>query len=44
MSRYTAAVRWNTIKTIVVAWFLTIPAAAIVGAIAYGIIHLITII
>ena len=44
MSRYTAAVRWNTIKTIVVAWFLTIPAAAIVGAMAYGIIHLITII
>jgi PiT family inorganic phosphate transporter len=34
-SRRVSAVRWNVAKDIVIAWFLTLPAAAIVGAIAY---------
>jgi PiT family inorganic phosphate transporter len=34
------AVRWNVASTIVVAWGLTIPAAALVSAIAFWIMHL----
>jgi PiT family inorganic phosphate transporter len=34
-SRRVSAVRWNVAKDIVIAWFLTLPAAAIVGALAY---------
>ncbi|GAA0545770.1 PiT family inorganic phosphate transporter [Rhizomicrobium palustre] len=30
-----SAVRWNVAKDIVVAWFVTMPAAALIGAIAY---------
>jgi inorganic phosphate transporter, PiT family len=35
-SRRVSAVRWNVAKDIVIAWFLTLPAAAVVGAIAYA--------
>lgn len=35
-----SAVRWGVAGNIVVAWILTIPAAGIVAAIAYGIISL----
>jgi len=35
-SRRLSAVRWNVAKDIVIAWFLTLPAAAIVGAVAYA--------
>ncbi|GAA2242618.1 low-affinity phosphate transporter PitH [Rarobacter faecitabidus] len=34
-----SAVRWGVAKNIVVAWVLTIPAAAIVGAVSYWILH-----
>jgi PiT family inorganic phosphate transporter len=34
-SRRVSAVRWNVAKDIVVAWFLTMPAAAAVGALFY---------
>jgi len=34
-SRKLSAVRWNVAKDIVIAWFLTLPAAAMVGALAY---------
>ena len=34
-SRKLSAVRWNVAKDIVIAWFLTLPAAAVVGALAY---------
>ena len=36
-----SAVRWNVAINMVVAWFVTIPAAAAVGAIAYGLVSLI---
>src|SRR6185369_1482379 len=32
----TAAVRWGTAANIVVAWVITLPAAALVGALCYG--------
>jgi PiT family inorganic phosphate transporter len=35
--RRTSAVRWGTASNIVVAWVITLPAAAIVGAIFYEI-------
>lgn len=35
-SRKLSAVRWNVAKDIVIAWFLTLPAAALVGALAYS--------
>ena len=34
-ARRASAVRWNVAKDIVIAWFVTIPAAALVGAAAY---------
>lgn len=34
-----SAVRWGVAKNIVVAWVLTIPASALVGAVSYWIIH-----
>ena len=37
-----SAVRWNVAKDIVVAWFITIPAAALVGAGAYLLYGLVT--
>jgi Phosphate/sulphate permeases len=30
-----SAVRWNVAKDIVIAWFVTMPAAALIGALAY---------
>ncbi len=32
-------VRWGVVQNIVVSWFLTIPAAAGVGALSYALIH-----
>jgi inorganic phosphate transporter, PiT family len=37
-TRRASAVRWGVAGNIVIAWILTIPASAIVGAIAYGLI------
>jgi PiT family inorganic phosphate transporter len=34
-----SAVRWGVAGRIVYAWILTIPMAAVVGAITYGILH-----
>jgi len=36
-----SAVRWGVAKGIVTAWILTIPAAGIVAAGVYGLVHLI---
>jgi len=36
-----SAVRWGVAKNIVVAWFITIPASAIIAALSFYIIHLI---
>jgi PiT family inorganic phosphate transporter len=35
--RRTSAVRWGTASNIVVAWVITLPAAALVGGIFYEI-------
>ncbi|MDQ0933689.1 inorganic phosphate transporter [Streptomyces turgidiscabies] len=34
------AVRWGIAKNIVLGWFITMPAAAAVAAVGYGIVHL----
>jgi PiT family inorganic phosphate transporter len=34
-ARRASAVRWNVAKDIVIAWFVTMPAAALIGAAAY---------
>jgi PiT family inorganic phosphate transporter len=34
-----SAVRWGVAGRIVYAWILTIPMAAVVGAVAYGVLH-----
>ncbi|WP_019834312.1 inorganic phosphate transporter [Sphingomonas sp. PR090111-T3T-6A] len=39
-SRRLSAVRWNVASSIVVAWVVTIPAAALVGALFYGLTQL----
>ncbi len=39
-SRRLSAVRWNVASSIVVAWVVTIPAAALVGALFYGLTRL----
>ncbi|RLV49411.1 anion permease [Nocardioides mangrovicus] len=36
-----AAVRWGVAGRMVVAWLLTLPSAAVVGAVTYGVAHLI---
>jgi PiT family inorganic phosphate transporter len=36
-----SAVRWGVAGNIVVAWVLTLPAAALVGAFIYGVEHVI---
>ncbi|GAA3098688.1 PiT family inorganic phosphate transporter [Kribbella aluminosa] len=36
-----SAVRWGVAKGIVTAWVLTIPAAGVVAALVYGLVHLI---
>ncbi len=35
-----SAVRWGVAGNIVVAWVLTLPAAAAVGAVTYAVVHL----
>ncbi|SEN08635.1 inorganic phosphate transporter, PiT family [Sphingomonas gellani] len=35
-ARRLSAVRWNVASNIVVAWFLTLPAAGVIGAAVYG--------
>ena len=35
-----SAVRWGVAGNIVVAWVLTLPASAAVGALTYGVVHL----
>jgi PiT family inorganic phosphate transporter len=37
-ARRLSAVRWNVASSIVYAWIITIPAAAIVAAIAYWLV------
>ena len=39
-ARRTSAVRWGVASNIVIAWVLTIPAAAAVAAVAYGLVGL----
>ncbi len=34
-AKRSSAVRWNVAKDIVIAWFITMPAAALIGALAY---------
>ena len=40
-SRRVSAVRWNVASSIVVAWFITLPAAGAVSALAYWLTHMI---
>ena len=35
------AVRWGVAKNIVLGWFITMPAAALVAAACFGLVHLI---
>jgi PiT family inorganic phosphate transporter len=35
-----SAVRWGVAGNIVIAWILTLPAAALVGALTFGVVHL----
>ena len=37
-----SAVRWNVAKDIVIAWFVTMPAAGLIGAAAYGVFGLLS--
>jgi len=37
-----SAVRWNVAKDIVIAWFITIPAASLIGSAAYCFYGLLT--
>ncbi len=39
-ARRISAVRWNVAKDIVIAWVLTLPAAAVIGALSYWIVGL----
>jgi PiT family inorganic phosphate transporter len=39
-ARRTAAVRWNVAQSIVVAWVLTLPAAALIAAAVYMFVHI----
>ena len=41
-ARRVSAVRWNVASSIVVAWFLTLPAAGLIGAGIYGLTRLVT--
>lgn len=38
-SKRASAVRWQVARSVVVAWVLTLPAAAAVGALAYWLLH-----
>ncbi len=35
------AVRWGVAKNIVLGWFITMPAAALVAAACFGLVHLV---
>jgi PiT family inorganic phosphate transporter len=39
-ARRLSAVRWNVASNIVVAWVVTLPAAAVIGAVFYGLTRL----
>jgi len=39
-SRRLSAVRWNVASRIVIAWVVTLPAAAVIGALFYGLTQL----
>ena len=41
-SKRVSAVRWGVARNILIAWVLTIPIAAVVSAIAYGMLRLVT--
>jgi PiT family inorganic phosphate transporter len=41
MARRASAVRWNVAQEIVIAWVVTMPAAALIGALFYGLASLI---
>jgi PiT family inorganic phosphate transporter len=36
-ARRASAVRWNVAQEIVIAWIITMPAAALMGALFYGV-------
>ena len=38
-ARRASAVRWGVAENIVVAWILTIPAAALIAALVYGLVQ-----
>jgi PiT family inorganic phosphate transporter len=40
-ARRASAVRWNVAQRIVIAWVITMPAAALIGAVFYGLASLI---
>jgi PiT family inorganic phosphate transporter len=39
-ARRLSAVRWGVAGNMVVAWILTVPMAGLIGAVAYGLVHL----
>ena len=39
-ARRTAAVRWNVAQSIVIAWVLTLPAAALIAAGVYTLVRM----
>ncbi|HEU4970151.1 inorganic phosphate transporter [Sphingomonas sp.] len=41
-SRRLSAVRWNVAGNIVIAWFITLPCAAIIAAVTYGLVSLLS--
>lgn len=41
-ARRLSAVRWNVASSVVVAWIVTLPAAAAVGALTYGLVALVS--
>jgi PiT family inorganic phosphate transporter len=41
-SRRVSAVRWNIAQRIVIAWIITMPAAGLIAALAYGVAGLVT--
>jgi len=42
-SKRLSAVRWNVARSMFIAWILTIPATALVGAVSYRLLRLITV-
>jgi len=39
-SRRFSAVRWNVAKSVIIAWFVTLPASGIIGAVCYALFSL----